>query len=235
MEGSQIALSREEEDDRGDSDSVLSRRKERVQRSWLSPVRVNLQRVSGETLAEAWSSFIRPIVCTLDLSRPRLKIRICSRVEQSPPYWRDTLQQSVVHGESDSTRGSPRRQRVVNGRRLWSCGSLGDAKSVGLEALSWLRAFHGERNGSGLSQETARWIFDVRHRAPQRGSFVLGWDTPSAGYSSAGASFSKHTVGHLVYGDLSLDGSERRVDGYLTNRVYRQNEVALRVDQRLGG
>ena len=101
-------------------------------------------------------------------------------------------------------------------------GLFGTARQVGLEAASWLRHFCGETSSLDLSTDVVKWMLDLDRRAPNQGSFVLGWDTPSSGYSSAGRHFSRHTVGHLGFTGTSvwMDLEHRVIIVLLTNRVY---------------
>jgi CubicO group peptidase (beta-lactamase class C family) len=63
---------------------------------------------------------------------------------------------------------------------------------------------------------------------PFVGTFVLGWDTPSASLSSAGRYFSARSVGHLGFTGTAIwiDRERQLVSILLTNRVYfgRQND-----------
>lgn len=176
--------------------------------------------VSGDELSQFWENVhpkgalhFRPLSASSslkDLQRPTVldnhyvPTELCS--------WRERILCGEVHDDNAWLMGG------VCGH----AGLFGSATELGLEALSWLRAYHGEAHERGLSPETVRWMFDLRHRAPQGGSFVLGWDTPSQGYSSAGSLFSRHTVGHLGFTGTSLwiDLERRVVMVILSNRVY---------------
>ena len=131
------------------------------------------------------------------------------------------------------TEHCPWRKRVLCGEvhddNAWLMGGVcghaglfGTAQGVGRWAGAWMRSFHGLDTQAPFSSEVVQWMLQLKHRAPQRSSFVLGWDTPSVGYSSAGQKFSRHCVGHLGFTGTSLwmDLERRVVMVLLTNRVH---------------
>ena len=129
--------------------------------------------------------------------------------------WRKRLLQGEVHDDNAWLMGG------VCGH----AGLFGTAKSVGEEASRWLRAFHGDYDESWqkyLQTSVLQWMLDYERRAPMKGSYVVGWDTPSPGYSSAGQFFSRHSIGHLGFTGTSLwmDLSTKVIIVLLTNRVY---------------
>ena len=109
----------------------------------------------------------------------------------------------------------------------WLCGGVcghaglfGRAGDVGAWGV-WLLDALGGRAAPALTA-AVRDALDLRWRAPERGSFVLGMDTPSPGYSSAGGGFGRWAVGHLGFTGTSLwvDVEREVVVVLLTNRVH---------------
>lgn len=80
-----------------------------------------------------------------------------------------------------------------------------------------------EGRAEGIDPGVARAFWDAGARAshPPGATWVLGWDTPSPEGSSAGATASPESVGHLGFTGTSvwLDRGHRLVMVLLTNRV----------------
>ncbi len=73
--------------------------------------------------------------------------------------------------------------------------------------------------------------FWTRDRTVQSSTWALGWDTPSAEYSSSGHRFSESAVGHLGFTGTSIwIEPEREIAiSLLTNRVHpRRDNQAIR-------
>ncbi len=92
-----------------------------------------------------------------------------------------------------------------------------------------LEVFEGLRNRSALFPEGSLKTFFNRQCEPSRGTWALGWDTPSEKDSTSGHYFSKNSVGHNGFTGTSLwVDCEREVSVvFLTNRVHpsRENEA----------
>lgn len=99
-------------------------------------------------------------------------------------------------------------------------GVFASAAEVGQWALGLERADAEGRAFSGIDPEVVRWFWDPRHRVGDA-TWVVGWDTPSPGASSAGRKVSANAVGHLGFTGTSvwIDRAERLVVVLLTNRV----------------
>ena len=179
------------------------------------------EKVSGETLEQYW----------------------CKHHAHSPLHFKalppepisENHAQYQTHNEYIPTELCPWRKRLLHGEvhddNAWLMGGVcghaglfGTARATGLEGASWLRAYQGETSSLKASPSTIQWMLDMKNRAPNQGSFVMGWDTPSAGYSSAGSSFKRPTIGHLGFTGTSLwmDLEHRVIITILSNRVYPQ-------------
>ena len=118
----------------------------------------------------------------------------------------------------------------VHDDNAWLCGGVcghaglfGRASDVGAWGVWLLDALAGRApNTPAPLSATLRDALDLRWRAPERGSFVIGMDSPSPGYSSAGGGFSRWAVGHLGFTGTSLwiDLEREVVVALLTNRVH---------------
>jgi serine-type D-Ala-D-Ala carboxypeptidase len=86
----------------------------------------------------------------------------------------------------------------------------------------------------GKSELIPRWIvqeFWSRDRTVPGATWALGWDTPSAQYSSSGHHFSPTAVGHLGFTGTSIwiEPEREIVVSLLTNRVHpRRDNQAIR-------
>jgi len=85
------------------------------------------------------------------------------------------------------------------------------------------KAFHGR---SRLFSVTAMKAFFERQVAPPRGTWALGWDTPSEQDSTAGRYYSKNSFGHNGFTGTSLwvDFDRNVSVVFLTNRVHPSRE-----------
>ena len=176
------------------------------------------ERLSGDTLLEFWESRSLETLHFTPLSKISSET-IEGSAEAQGQYvptelcsWRKRLLRGEVHDDN----------AWLMGGVCAHAGLFGHAQAVGIEAAHWLRAISGDPLLKSPSPEVAQWMTDYRQRAPLKGSFVAGWDTPSPGYSSAGSSFSRHTIGHLGFTGTSLwiDIERRVIVTLLTNRVY---------------
>lgn len=131
------------------------------------------------------------------------------------------------------TETCPWRARTLQGEvhddNAWLCGGVcghaglfGTASQLGAWGQAFVDAYYGRSNTLKLSETTLKHISNLKRRPPHRGSFVLGLDTPSSGYSSAGLRMSRRSVGHLGFTGTSLwiDLEAQRVVALLTNRVH---------------
>ena len=86
--------------------------------------------------------------------------------------------------------------------------------------------FRGLRKGSGLFFSGSLKTFFQRQAAPSRGTWALGWDTPSEEDSASGHHYSKNSVGHNGFTGTSLwMDCDRNVSVvFLTNRVHPSRE-----------
>ena len=184
------------------------------------------ERVSGQTLSEFWSTLglrsslhFRPLhaLSTLDTHTSSPKTAIAYAPTERCP-WRRRVLTGEVHDDNAWLMGG------VCGH----AGLFGNARDVGLLAGGWMSAFHGLEISLPLSVQVTQWMLQLKHRAPQRSSFVLGWDTPSVGYSSAGQGFGRLSIGHLGFTGTSLwmDLERRVVMVLLTNRVHPDRHTA---------
>ena len=133
------------------------------------------------------------------------------------------------------------RERTLRGEvhddNAWLCGGVcghaglfGRAADVAAWGMWLVEALKGQESALALSQTTLSHVVNPRRR-PQGGSFVLGLDTPSEGYTSAGAHLSRvNSVGHLGFTGTSLwvDYERGLVVALLTNRVHPTRDKGLK-------
>ncbi|MGM0574215.1 MAG: serine hydrolase domain-containing protein [Myxococcota bacterium] len=123
----------------------------------------------------------------------------------------------------------PRRGRrlvgEVNDLNAWILGGVAGhagifatAERVGAWALDLARAEAGRPASLDGGVVRAFWDRDAR---PDGATWVLGWDTPSPGYTSAGSGAGPRAVGHLGFTGTSvwIDRDHDLVAVLLTNRV----------------
>ena len=129
------------------------------------------------------------------------------------PTGRDPYRDRILQGE-------------VNDLNTWVLG--GAAGHAGVfatldEVGDWAADLARARDdvGSSLDPGVVREFWDLDQRA-EGGTWVLGWDTPSPGASSAGAGVSPNAVGHLGFTGTSvwLDPDAGLSVTLLTNRVH---------------
>ena len=98
-------------------------------------------------------------------------------------------------------------------------GLFASADDVMRYAVALLDVWHGRSDA--LPREALR-AFATRQRMPENSDWALGWDTPTAGASSAGKHFSANSIGHLGFTGTSLwiDLEAEAVVVMLTNRVH---------------
>ena len=146
------------------------------------------------------------------------RVHFCSQLNRSPSFapteqchWRKKYLISEVHDDNAWLMGG------VCGH----AGLFGRAIDVSRFAQALMNAYHDRENLLGVSSSYIRDALSTEHKAP-RGSHVMGWDTPSIGYSSAGKSFSLNTIGHLGFTGTSLwiDLDREVAITILTNRVF---------------
>ena len=97
-------------------------------------------------------------------------------------------------------------------------GMFGQSEDVGLWALDLLRSYHG--CGGSFDREIVRSYWSKSH-FHDADTWVLGFDTPTPGNSSAGSLIGPNAVGHLGFTGTSvwIDPEPGRVVVLLTNRV----------------
>ncbi len=135
-----------------------------------------------------------------------LKRRIAA-TENCP--WRDRIVWGEVHDPNAFSMGG------VAGH----AGLFGSAPDVMRFAQVWLDAWHGR--SELLPTELVR-TFSERQNIPDGSDWALGWDTPTAGASSAGQYFGAQSVGHLGFTGTSvwIDLEREAIVVMLTNRVH---------------
>lgn len=104
-------------------------------------------------------------------------------------------------------------------------GLFGSAPAVCAFGLAMLNALEGRSRW--LDQALVRWALRPR----PGGTHVVGWDTPSAEGSSAGAQLSAQAFGHLGFTGTSIwcDPPRRMCAVLLSNRVHpTRDNVAIR-------
>jgi CubicO group peptidase (beta-lactamase class C family) len=91
-----------------------------------------------------------------------------------------------------------------------------------------LEVFEGLRGRSALFTQDSLRTFFQRQKAPPRGTWALGWDTPSEKDSASGHYYSKNSFGHNGFTGTSLwmDFDRRIAILLLTNRVHPSRENA---------
>ncbi len=179
------------------------------------------EKASGETLDEYWQKkhkhnalHFRPLLAETATQNTLNTFESNHYLPTERCPWRKKLLQGEVHDDNAWFMGG------ICGH----AGLFGTARATGLEGAQWLKAYQGEDSYLKANSSTIQWMLDMKHRAPNQGSFVLGWDTPSAGYSSAGNRFQRPTIGHLGFTGTSLwmDLDQRVIITILSNRVYPQ-------------
>ncbi len=153
----------------------------------------------------------------------------------------DLAQQRARHSEATAeiapTERCPWRKKLLCGEvhddNAWAMGGVAGhagvfASARDLDAV--LTVLKDSYAGStGLVPSAIVREFWTRDATVSGSTWCLGWDTPSASGSSAGSSFSPHSVGHLGFTGCSvwLDLERDRHVILLSNRVYpsRDNDL----------
>jgi len=133
-----------------------------------------------------------------------------------------------------ATEDCPWRKRVLTGEvhdeNCWLVGGVGGHAGLFSTAEDLDRIvdeiFQGLRDRSGLFAAGSLKAFFQRQDAPSRGTWALGWDTPSEKGSASGRHYSKNSVGHNGFTGTSLwMDCDRNVSVvFLTNRVHPTRE-----------
>jgi len=123
--------------------------------------------------------------------------------------WRERILWGEVHDPNASVMGG------VAGH----AGLFSTVDDVMKFAQALLDSWHGRSDA--LPRETLH-TFLTRQNLPKSSDWALGWDTPTAGASTAGRHFSSESVGHLGFTGTSLwiDLASEAVVVLLTNRVH---------------
>jgi len=150
-------------------------------------------------------TFFLPLGEGAELAEP-LRRRIAA-TENCP--WREKILWGEVHDPNAWAMGG------VAGH----AGLFSTADDVMRFALAVLDAWHGR--GELLPPAQVR-AFSERQQMPKGSDWALGWDTPTAGQSSAGRYFPARSIGHLGFTGTSLwiDLERESVVVMLTNRVH---------------
>jgi serine-type D-Ala-D-Ala carboxypeptidase len=107
-------------------------------------------------------------------------------------------------------------------------GLFGPVKEVDRIAAELIACYHGR---SEMVPRTIITEFWKRGGAVEGSTWALGWDTPTAGHSSAGSHFSPEAVGHLGFTGTSIWIEPQREIAVtiLTNRIHpRRDNQAIR-------
>lgn len=136
--------------------------------------------------------------------------------------WRGRIVWGEVHDPNASAMGG------VAGH----AGLFAPADDVLRFGETLLDVWHGRSDA--LPRERVR-AFCERQDLPEGSDWALGWDTPSAGRSSAGRHFSPRSVGHLGFTGTSLwiDLDGETVVAMLTNRIHlvaKRSKFTLRAE-----
>ncbi|HXV69340.1 MAG TPA: serine hydrolase domain-containing protein [Nitrospira sp.] len=122
--------------------------------------------------------------------------------------WRNRLLHGEVHDQNAAALGG----------EAGHAGLFGTAAAVLAVTGEWLQGYHGRK--ALLDQEIVR-EFTRRQRVGETSSWALGWDTPSAPFSS-GHHFPGGSFGHLGYTGTSMwiDPEHELEVVLLSNRVH---------------
>lgn len=129
-----------------------------------------------------------------------------------------------------ATEECPWRERVLVGEvddgNAWAMGGVaghaglfGTAGEVGRIAMALMGSYEGRDDF--VAQPVAEKFFS-RQRIPAGSDWALGWDTPTAGFSTSGQHFSIRSVGHTGFTGTSLwmDLDRKIAIVLLANRVH---------------
>jgi len=163
-----------------------------------------------------------------------------SKIATSPLGLKRTFFVPVQHGIAEmppvsvaniaATEACPTRGRVIKGEvhddNAWVLGGVaghaglfGTARDVWMTLRAWLDAYH-DRGTGPLTGGAVRAFWDRESKVPGS-TWVLGFDTPTPGGSSAGAHAPDSLVGHLGFTGTSswMEPESEVVVVLLTNRV----------------
>ena len=179
-----------------------------------------LERVSGRPLDRLFEE---------EIARPLGLSRIGYRRLKGDPGVR------VGEGEAvAATEDCPWRRRVLAGEvhdeNCYLVGGVGGHAGLFSTAADLDRIvveiFQGYRNRSGLFAGGALHTFFRRQDTPFRGTWALGWDTPSEQGSASGRYYSRNSFGHNGFTGTSLwmDFDRNVAVVLLTNRVHPSRE-----------
>ena len=142
-----------------------------------------------------------------NLARPRPAGVPFASTESCP--WRGRVIDGEVHDENAWIMGGVAGHAglFATARQVWQ---FAQGLLDGLQGRAWL-----------VSTATLR-TFTRRQAVPEGSTWALGWDTPTAGTSSAGRYFSPTAIGHLGFTGTSLwiDPAQQVIMVLLTNRVH---------------
>ena len=184
-----------------------------------------LERVSGLPLDHLFQE---------EIARPLGLHRIGYRRVSGDPGGRAGDDEAIA-----ATEDCPWRGRVLvgevhdeNGCLLGGVGGHAGlfSTATGLDRIV-LEIFEGLENRSDLFPAGPLKTFLQRQGTPSRGTWALGWDTPSEKDSASGHYFSRNSVGHNGFTGTSLwVDCDRKVSVvFLTNRVHPTREnIAIR-------
>ncbi len=123
--------------------------------------------------------------------------------------WRGRILQGEIHDEHAHLLGG------VAGH----AGLFGTVTGVGSLCAAILDGWQGRSSSLQISGKTLAGALKPRHSDT---TWCLGFDTPSAGYTSAGRYLSRQSIGHLGYTGTSfwIDPAKDTILVLLTNRVH---------------
>ncbi len=127
--------------------------------------------------------------------------------------WRGRILQGEVHDEHAHLLGG------IAGH----AGLFGTITGVGSLCAAILDGWQGRPSPLPISKKTLARAFKPLHL---KTTWCLGFDTPSAGYTSAGRYLSRQSIGHLGYTGTSfwIDPAQDTILVLLTNRVHPDRE-----------
>jgi len=163
-----------------------------------------------------------------------VRARICAPLGLSEtffvPLGEGAGMPDALRRRTAATENCPWRERILWGEvhdpNAWAMGGVAghaglfaSADDVMRYAQTLLDVWHGRSDA--LPRDLLR-SFTTRQRLPEKSDWALGWDTPTAGASSAGRHFSENSIGHLGFTGTSLwiDLPSEAIVVMLTNRVH---------------
>lgn len=152
--------------------------------------------------------FVKQGVPTHGLTVPRRRF---APTEDCP--WR----RKVIHGEVHD------QNCYAMGGVAGHAGLFATTSDVHRFVVALLKCYRGQSDWTKqkIVKEFLDWHISTSTH-PHIGTYVLGWDTPTSGSSSAGRYFSPHSIGHLGYTGCSLwiDLNKDFWVILLTNRIH---------------